>query len=430
MAADYRRLEAGLLRHWDAPLVNDFLAMIFFGLLGKLTRSWCGDEHGSLQNDLLVGEGGIISAEPARRVAEMGAMAASDPDLTRSLQHDPLHRVRRDLDQRPELRQAINDYLTKFGDRCLEELKLESATLNDDPTPLLRSIGAVAASRPARADTTSQKTTNDDADVHPMRANAQARVADALRGRPFRKLAFAWVLRNARNRVRDRENLRFERTRVFGRVRRIFVEIGRRLYADRALDDPRDVFHLELREVLAFIDGDPGCNDLAGLAGVRRREDERLRVESHPPSRITTHGPPGLIDDLTSDQADGVDAPSSSDASTSLTGIGCCPGVVRGRARVIRDPRGVQLDPGDILVAERTDPGWILLFPAAAGVVVERGSLLSHSAIVARELGLPAIVSVPGLMSTIRDGEMIEIDGRQGMVRVIDEADTQTGEAR
>ncbi|MEM9253723.1 MAG: PEP-utilizing enzyme, partial [Planctomycetota bacterium] len=113
-----------------------------------------------------------------------------------------------------------------------------------------------------------------------------------------------------------------------------------------------------------------------------------------------------------------------------LTGIGCCPGVVRGRARVIRDPRGVQLDPGDILVAERTDPGWILLFPAAAGVVVERGSLLSHSAIVARELGLPAIVSVPGLMSTIRDGETIEIDGRQGMIRVIDEADTRTGEAR
>jgi phosphoenolpyruvate synthase/pyruvate phosphate dikinase len=74
-------------------------------------------------------------------------------------------------------------------------------------------------------------------------------------------------------------------------------------------------------------------------------------------------------------------------------------------------------------VAERTDPGWIMLFPAAAGILVERGSLLSHSAIVARELGIPAIVSLPGLTAWLTDGDLVEFDGATGVVRRLELAD-------
>lgn len=98
-------------------------------------------------------------------------------------------------------------------------------------------------------------------------------------------------------------------------------------------------------------------------------------------------------------------------------GLGCCPGVVRGRVRVVNDPKGVRLERGEILVASRTDPGWVLLFPAAAGLIVEHGSLLSHSAIVARELGLPAVVSVPGATAWLHDGDLVELDGSTGVVR-------------
>ena len=100
-------------------------------------------------------------------------------------------------------------------------------------------------------------------------------------------------------------------------------------------------------------------------------------------------------------------------------GTGCCPGVVRGRVCVILDPRGAQVQAGSILVAEHTDPGWIMLFPSAKGLLVERGSLLSHSAIVARELGIPAVVSILGLTSWLRDGDEVELDGARGMVRRI-----------
>ena len=97
-------------------------------------------------------------------------------------------------------------------------------------------------------------------------------------------------------------------------------------------------------------------------------------------------------------------------------GLGCCPGIVRGPVRVVTDPRGAVLQHGDILVAERTDPGWIMLFPSAAGLLVERGSLLSHSAIVAREMGIPAVVALTGVTRWLKDGDWVELDGRTGLV--------------
>jgi pyruvate,water dikinase len=85
--------------------------------------------------------------------------------------------------------------------------------------------------------------------------------------------------------------------------------------------------------------------------------------------------------------------------------------------RVIVDPRNALLKVGEILVAERTDPGWIMLFAAAAGLLVERGSLLSHSAIVSREMGIPAIVSIPRITRELKDGEWVEMNGSTGMVK-------------
>ena len=107
-------------------------------------------------------------------------------------------------------------------------------------------------------------------------------------------------------------------------------------------------------------------------------------------------------------------APETGDART---GLGCSPGIVRGPVRIVADPRTVDLARRAVLVAEHTDPGWIMVFPSALGVLVERGSLLSHAAIVARELGIPAVVSVPGLTRWLRDGDWVEMDGATGTIR-------------
>jgi pyruvate,water dikinase len=408
LVAHYRELEERLLLRWDPPIVNDFLAMVFYGLLRTLARRWCGDAEGTLQNDLLTAEGGLVSAEPARRVRAMAALVARDPAAVALLCTGTLGEIERWMGEAAEFRARFEAYLERFGDRCLEELKLESLTLHDEPLTLLRAVGHYAR-RLAAAGPGAQASSDPR-----LRREAEAQVAAALRGAPLRRWAFGCVLRRARARVKDRENLRFQRTRLFGRVRRIFVELGRRLAAEGRLDDARDVFWLEVEEVLGFVEGRCTTTDLRGLAAVRRAEYARHRAGPAPADRLETRGAVHLGNDL---RAAAPAGPPGGDAAETLRGTGCCPGVVRGPARVILDPRDAELRPGEILVAPRTDPGWIMLFPSAAGLLVEHGSLLSHSAIVARELGIPAVVAMAGLTAWVKTGEWLELDGRTGVAR-------------
>jgi pyruvate,water dikinase len=222
--------------------------------------------------------------------------------------------------------------------------------------------------------------------------------------------------------VRDRENLRFERTRLFGRVRRIFVELGRR-YADAgALDEPRDVFYLTIDEALGWAGGTTASGDIRAVARARKAEFARYHEMPAPPDRFETRGlVHGGAWAASAASPEGTALPAGL-SDDERRGTGCYPGVVRGPVRVVRDPRNAVLEPGEILVAERTDPGWVMLFPAAKALLVERGSLLSHSAIVARELGLPAVVSVPGLTSWLTTGDEVEMDGRTGVIRRLQRA--------
>ncbi len=104
-------------------------------------------------------------------------------------------------------------------------------------------------------------------------------------------------------------------------------------------------------------------------------------------------------------------------------GLACCKGVVTAKVRVIDDPRVEALSPGEILVARHTDPGWIAVFANAGGVIAERGSLLSHSAIVAREMGVPCVVSLKGVTQWLRTGDVVRLDGGAGTVERIGGAD-------
>ena len=247
-----------------------------------------------------------------------------------------------------------------------------------------------------------------------LRAQAEERVAGKLKERGLRRIVFDWVLANARTRVRDRENLRFERTRLFGRVRRIYLELGKRFHAAGRIGEPRDIFYLTVEEALGFVEGTASTIGLARLSALRKGEFDGFRESPAPADRFMTRGAVHLGNIFQSEKS-----PATFDGDA-LKGIGCCPGVVKAKARVITDPRNAVIERGEILVALRTDPGWIMLFPSAAGLLVEHGSLLSHSAIVARELGIPAIVSISGLTQWARTGDWLEMDGRTGNVRKIE----------
>jgi pyruvate,water dikinase len=405
LAREYRRIEQRLLTRWDAPVVNDFAAMVCHGLLRRLLVAWAGESRAdALQGALLGAEPGMVSSEPAERVRRMARMAAGSPALVDALCAGTPLAIRAEVRRHPELARAIQAYLERFGDRCLEELKLESPTLLDDPLPLLRSVGRQARGLPGRAEATPREP------EATLRREADEEVRRALAGHPLRRLVLARVLRAARARIRDRENLRFERTRVFGRARLIAVEIGRRLAALGCLVEARDVFYLEVDEMLAYVEGRATTTDLKGLVALRRQELDRCRAEPPPAERFETRGVVYVGHGF--QRA----APHTPPTGDSLQGLGCSPGLVRGPVRIVRDPYRESVSHGEVIVAERTDPGWVMIFPLAAGLLVERGSLLSHSAIVARELGLPTIVSLQGLTGWLADGDWVEMDGGSGRV--------------
>jgi pyruvate,water dikinase len=389
LAREYRELEARLLERWDAPLVNDLLCMIAFGASRKLLGRWAGAEGLALHSEVMIGQGDIVSAEPARRIREMGARLRDRSDSAGHLTPDT---VRAD----PILSDAYTAYLQKFGDRCTEELKLESATLHDDPTPLLAAISAAARSEPTSPH---------------VRADPRDRLDTFFRGRPIRRLVAGRMLAWAKARVRDRENLRFERTRLFGRVRRIVRAGGARLADAGLLADRDDVFMLTIEEWLGAAEGGLATRDLRGLVALRRAEDAADRARPDPPERFQVHGAflPGLAGMESRD-------PAPADVGERRSGVACCAGVVTARVRVVDDPRRQALEPGEILVARHTDPGWIAVFANAAGVIAERGSLLSHSAIVAREMGVPCVVALKDATAWLRTGDQVRLDGGAGTV--------------
>jgi pyruvate,water dikinase len=390
LAGEYRHLEQQLLAKWDAPLVNDFLCMIAFGAAKGAMEKWAGEEGLALLSARLIGQGDIVSAEPARMIREMGAMVRDMPEVVKRLAAAD----RTAVDATPELRAAFDAYIAKFGDRCTQELKLESRTLHDDPAQVLMAIAAAAATR-----------TPDSA------ANQPARGLEDVVPQPGKRLLAGWLLKWAKARVRDRENLRFERTRLFGRVRRIFLAMGARLTEAGVLADPRDVFSLTVDELLGAVEGSGITGDLKGLAALRAAEHKAQLARPDPPERFTVRGA-----HITGVANLAAQVAAKDDGGETRKGLACCKGVVSAKVRVIEDPRTEALLPGEILVARHTDPGWIAVFANAAGVIAERGSLLSHSAIVAREMGVPCVVSLKGATQWLKTGDIVRLDGGAGTV--------------
>jgi pyruvate,water dikinase len=168
-----------------------------------------------------------------------------------------------------------------------------------------------------------------------------------------------------------------------------------------------DAFFLDFDELRVGLRG----ADLRGIvAGRRRTYDVELRRRRIP--RL-------LLSDGTDVEA-AVMAKDAAlalpDAADRLAGTPASAGKATGKVRVVMDPVGARLEPGEILVAPSTDPGWTPLFMTAGALVMEMGGVISHGAVVAREYGIPAVVGVPDATARLRDGQTVTVDGAAGTV--------------
>ena len=204
-------------------------------------------------------------------------------------------------------------------------------------------------------------------------------------------------------------------------IRRVCLELGRRLVQQGALDRPDDVFHFSLGELTAL--GEPGARTahLRDLSAERQAYSARF-ANAKPPTILGIPRPFFPMDcamlRAMAKFTGNIFAPPTE--GSELTGMPGSAGKITGPARVVRNLDDAQkIEPGEILVAPFTLPSWTPFFASAKGVVTNIGGMLCHAAVVAREYGIPAVVGTVRATETIRDGQLIEVDGDAGVVRTL-----------
>lgn len=408
-------LEIRLQRWTDASLA-DAAAMICYGLLKSLVRRALGaDDPQGRHNDLLKGLSGLRSAEPVEALWGLARQVRGDPALRELFAEADaegiLARIRSEARFRAFGR-SFDDYLDAWGFRCSGELMLTVPSFQERPGDLVEIVRGCAQ----------QSNDAPQARLAGQRAERLAATRDliaAARSRPlfgrWRWPSFATVLppmiAAAQGAIGLRERARLKQALLYSRLRRVALEIGARLARQGRLAAPADVFFLTAPELDELLSGHAMFPEEVGaLAELRRRAHERVRDLRPADVIVATQG------EYPSVQAEAAASPST---AAGFAGVSVCGGRVVGPARVLTDVAQTRsLRQGDVLITRQTDPGWAPAFVLIGGLVLERGGMLSHGAILAREYGIPTVVGVQAATERIADGRIVEVDGDRGEVRL------------
>jgi phosphohistidine swiveling domain-containing protein len=301
----------------------------------------------------------------------------------------------------PELAQrGLAHFLDRWGHRAVAEIDIGMPRWSEDPTHVIGVLANYLRLGDGRLAPDAQFARG----AAEAAAMVDRLVAKARRLGRWRAPVVRFGLRRARQLGGLREMPKYYIVTALAEVRRQIVAVGAHLADNGGLDSPDDIFFLNLVEARAALAG----TELRGQVA-QRREAYRQELRRRQVPRI-------LLSDGTQPQAPGT----ATVAADALAGIPASSGVVTAPARVVLDPVGARLEPGEVLVAPSTDPGWTPLFLTAGGLVMEMGGANSHGAVVAREYGIPAVVGVPDAVSRIATGQLITVDGARGVVTLSD----------
>ena len=402
-------LVEGAIPMLSRMFVNHLLVSGGAGAGLSLLRSVCEKRLGDpdLVLCLLGGLGGVASAEPSWELWELGRIVAGSTELTTCFDtglEDLEGRLRAEPAAAPFLG-AFEGFLAHHGARGPNEWEMACEVWDTDHRLPLALVDRMRVAGPDHAPA---------ARAERLATGRRAALADArsrLRGRHLRW--FERCLASAESHTRAREAGKTLLVEIIHECRLALRELGRRL-AERGGGAPDDLWYVLYSELDDYR-RDP--SSFGQVVAGRRRTREALSGLV-PPFVFDGEVPPVATWKRRAD-SEVVPVP----VGSILTGIGGCPGVARGRARVVLDPaRPGDLGPGDVLIAPITDPSWPPLFVPVEAVVVDVGGQMSHAVIVSREFGLPCVVSVVGATTSIPDGAQVEVDGAAGTVTVLSEA--------
>lgn len=319
--------------------------------------------------------------------------------------------------------EAVRGFLDRYGCRTTNEIDLGVPRWSDDPAPVFTMLVNYLAATGTEHDP-----------AHRFRSAAQSAEAtiDRIVGKlPRSRPLTRWFARRLLHRSRALRGLRelgkLCLVRGFAEMRAQLVAIGDALTSRGMLATAEDVMFLDPSEIRRALAGEDFRATVVRRRTTYARECARPRIpaivlsDGTIPSLPTLPSPPTLSS---------LSTPASvePETATTLAGIAAASGTVTGSARVVRDPTTARIDPGEILVATSTDPGWTPLFLTASALVTETGGMTSHGTTVAREYGIPAVIGVTGATDLIRTGDRVTVDGSTGTVIVAAATGVRSGD--
>lgn len=385
----YHTLKDKTVARWDITLVNDMYAFLFTGLLKALLKAKQIPNPDLAANQAIRGIRHLDSLKPIQELIRIASQIRKEGRI------EELQKLQNNQDYESYVQSRTNDsltcqtedYIRRFGDRNTEELKLESKTFRTDPILLIRRLLQYAEDPKPCEDTSAQEDP-------PLRLS---RLSRFLAG----KAALG---------IRNREQSRLNRSRLYGMMRTLVLQMGTNLQREGRIEEREDIFWLYCEEIEQAAT-EPDL-DLQEKIAFRRKEYEGFA--SLPAysrlvfSKTVTDRHPGKVQKTLNRQRGKV-----------YMGTACSQGTAEGRVLIVENPALLPDTTDRILVAKMTDPGWVFLIARAGAIIAEKGSLLSHTAIISRELLKPAVVGIPHITEILKDGDLVRVDGNTGTVTIL-----------
>ena len=368
-------------------------------------------EENPLDKKLLIGLTDMESELASAKIWDLAKMVREDSALLEIFKFTEEKEIlRRVYDNRKRFKEfidAFEDFILNFGHRCVGEFKLENKRWIEDLDHVVTMIKHFVETD---IESPYEKMERQKEEREKAEEEYKKLVKSKTMNPVKRQLYFSY-LENAKIFVRLRENMKTALVKLSAIRRKYILEIAKRLIEKGLLTEENEIFYLTNSELMDLIDG-----KITPQVAKRIIENRKKVYKTYPnmivPDIIKGYLKPEEVKQETKRVELG-------EGTIELTGIPGSPGSYKGKAVIVNDPREIsKMEKGDVLVASATDLGWTPLYLISGALIVEIGSVLSHGAIIAREYGIPAVMNVKNATKIIEDGDMVEVDGYNGTVRV------------
>ena len=403
------------MHSWKKASLADFYAMTFHGLLGKFCSKYYETLGTGVQNKLIQAIPGIISSKPVLDMHAIIQRIRASKEIYTCFKNETaegfLNLLKNDS-QFTELNKLIESYLTNWGFRCSGELMLTELNYIERPEKfiaLLQQYEKMPESNPKE-----------------IIEKKHEETIQCIR--EFRKKIFytnwynqfancrdqyllGFLIKKAQQGIAARERARLKQALLYFGFKQTIQAIETNFIKENLLDSEGDILYLTYPEITEHLSASSITGGISKAEiELRKEKFKETSAQKFPDDFYTFAGTYTSPDKI-------IVKSTQTNSEATLKGLCACGGIISGRVKVLQSVlEADKLEKGDILITRQTDPGWVVVFPLISGLIVERGGMLSHGAIVSREFGIPAIVGVENATSLLKDGDEIILNADKGEI--------------